>query len=123
MQEKKHPLLAFLMPPAAAGWAAAGTDFCHAARGGGLRLPPAAAGWVAAGTGFCHATRGGEFSPAGEKRRDVTFLLVQESNQRSTPKGATLTRRSPLWNPLLAARAVRNSTAALAALYNSCGFA
>ena len=53
----------------------------------------------------------------------VTFLLMQESNQRSTPKGATLTRRSPLWNPLLAARAVRNSTAALAALYNSRGSA
>jgi len=37
LQEKKHPLLSFLMLPAAAGFVAAGTGFCHAARGGVYR--------------------------------------------------------------------------------------
>ena len=115
MQEKKHPLLAFLMPPAVRGATLRVVEVwgCRLRRRAGLLLAQAFA-----------TLRVAEFIALRRDRgRGVTFLLVQESNQRSTPKGATLTRRSPLWNPLLAACAIRNSTAALVALYNSRGSA
>ena len=105
------------VPDAACG------EGCHAARGGawGCRLRRRAGLLLA--QAFATLRVAGFIALRRDRGRGVTFLLVQESNQRSTPKGATLTRRSPLWNPLLAARAVRNSTAALVALYNSRGSA
>ena len=84
MQEKKHPLLSFLMPSAAAGATLrmAGACVCRLRRRAGLLLAQAFA-----------TLRVAEFIALRRDRgRGVTFLPVQESNQRSTPKGTKVRR-------------------------------
>ena len=79
------------VPDAACG------EGCHAARGGGLGLPPAAAGWAAAGTGFCHAARGGVYRDLRAKSR--RYAAVALRNARCGSQSCSGEQRLPLHGP------------------------